>query len=170
VRDFFTLINPQPLFLCQLSLTRRNLRCNAVPVVRAADDAKPGTGLVYITEDSPTVLRGVGTKFTTELAPRKQVMLGKSVNSAAAEIVEVISDTEARLKKEFGGESGKGTGKFLDTLAERDVKGLEYKILPFVDQGEMYGAVYARLKEGGCIGIFPEGTVCPSSLARLRHL
>jgi glycerol-3-phosphate O-acyltransferase / dihydroxyacetone phosphate acyltransferase len=158
VRDFLTFINPQPLFFWQLSLTRRNLRCTAVPVVRAGDDAKPGSGLIYVREDSPTVLRGVGTKFTTELAPRKQVMLGKSVNNAAAEIVEIVSDTEARLKKEFGGESGKGTGKFLDTLAERNVEGLEYKILPFVDQAEMYGAVYARLKEGGCIGIFPEGT------------
>jgi len=129
--------------------------------VRAADDAKRGSGLVYIEEESPTVLRGVDTKFTTELAPRKQVMLGKSLNFATAEVVEILSDTEARLKKEFGGESGKGTGKVLDALAERGVKGLEYKILPYVDQSEMYGAVYARLKEGGCIGIFPEGNAHP---------
>jgi glycerol-3-phosphate O-acyltransferase/dihydroxyacetone phosphate acyltransferase len=137
------------------------LALHVVPVVRAGDDAKPGTGLIYIDEDTPTVLRGAGTKFTTELAPRKQVMLGKSVSNAAAEIVEVISDTEARLKKEFGGENGKSTGRFLEALAEHHVKGLEYKILPFVDQAEMYGAVYARLKEGRCIGIFPEGNAYP---------
>jgi glycerol-3-phosphate O-acyltransferase / dihydroxyacetone phosphate acyltransferase len=84
-------------------------------------------------------------------------MLGKSFNSATAEIVEVISDTEARLKKEFGGESGKGTAKLLETLKEGNLQGVEYKVLPFVDQAVMYGAVYERLQQGGCIGIFPEG-------------
>ena len=160
----FTSPKPKPPLnkLTSLTLT--------VPVVRAADDAKPGKGLIYIKEDSPTVLRGVGTSFTTELAPRKQVMLSKSLDFASAEIVEIISDTEARLKKEFGGESGKGTGKFLDAIAQRGTKGLEYKILPFVDQAEMYSAVYEQLKEGGCIGIFPEGEMhhypilpCPHS-------
>ncbi|KAG8800580.1 hypothetical protein FRC18_007989 [Serendipita sp. 400] len=29
--------------------------------------------------------------------------------------------------------------------------------MPFVDQAEMYSAVYDKLKQGGCIGIFPEG-------------
>jgi glycerol-3-phosphate O-acyltransferase / dihydroxyacetone phosphate acyltransferase len=120
---------------------------------------------VYIRADSPTVLRGVNTKFTTQLAPKKQVMLGKSFGSAAAEIVEIISDTEARLKKEFGGESGRGTNKILDALEERKVEGLEYKVLPYVDQSEMYGAVYEKLKQGGCIGIFPEG----SSFSLLRY-
>lgn len=130
---------------------------HSVPVVRAVDDAKPGQGRVYITQNNPTVLYGIDTKFTQQLAPRKQVMLSKALNSATAEVVEVISDTEVLLKKEFGGESGKGTTKFLELLKEQNVNGVEYKILPFVDQAEMYGAVYERLKEGGCIGIFPEG-------------
>ena len=126
-------------------------------MVRAADDAKPGTGLIYIKGDSPTVLHGVNTKFTTELAPHKQVMLGKSLNSATAEVLEVISDTEVWLKKEFGGESGKGTAKLLETIKVGDRQGVEYKILPYVDQAVMYGAVYEKLRQGGCIGIFPEG-------------
>jgi len=29
--------------------------------------------------------------------------------------------------------------------------------LPKLDQSFMYDAVWARLKEGGCVGIFPEG-------------
>ena len=36
-------------------------------------------------------------------------------------------------------------------------EGLQYKILPHVDQEETYGAVFQRLKEGGAIGVFPEG-------------
>lgn len=89
-----------------------------------------------------------------------QIMLPKSVNSATAEVVEVISDTELRIKKEFGGETGKGTARIREKLAEAKAggqDGLAFKALPFIDQQEMYRGVYERLKEGGCIGIFPEG-------------
>jgi glycerol-3-phosphate O-acyltransferase/dihydroxyacetone phosphate acyltransferase len=89
-----------------------------------------------------------------------QIMLPKSVNSALAEVLEVISDTEMRLKKEFGGESGKGTARIREKVAELQEagqKGLEFKKLPFVDQAHMYRHVYQCLKDGGCIGIFPEG-------------
>lgn len=130
--------------------------------MRAADDAKSGSGLVFITSEDPTLLRGINTKFTEELAPRKQVTLSKSLNLSGAEILEILSDTEARLKKEFGGESGKGTAKVIDALANTEAAGLPYKILPYVDQQTMYGAVYDRLKEGGCIGIFPEGAWSPN--------
>jgi glycerol-3-phosphate O-acyltransferase / dihydroxyacetone phosphate acyltransferase len=89
-----------------------------------------------------------------------QIMLPKSVNSALAEVAEIISDTELRVKKEFGGESGKGTARIRERIAEvrqEGQKGLEFKVLPFVDQQEMYRHVYQCLKDGGCIGIFPEG-------------
>lgn len=86
-----------------------------------------------------------------------QVMLNKALKNTSAEIVEIVSDTEARLKKEFGGESGKGTTSILDYLSSKNVKGVEYKVLPHLDQSEMYASVYAQLKDGGCIGIFPEG-------------
>ena len=132
----------------------------AVPVVRAADDARPGTGRVYLSPDDPCLLLGVGTKFTMEFKPKMQVMLSKAVNSALAEVVEVISDTELRVKKEFGGESGKGTTRIREKMEElkaQGVEGLDYKTLPYVDQSEMYRKVYQELKDGGCIGIFPEG-------------
>ena len=128
-----------------------------VPVTRAADDAKEGSGYVYITEDDPLILRGVDTKFTQELTPKKQIMLSKTLNFASAEVLEVISDTEARLKKEFGKEGGKGTSKILERLKEIPAPGLSYKIVPYVDQQEMYMHVYEKLKSGGCVGIFPEG-------------
>lgn len=42
--------------------------------------------------------------------------------------------------------------------SEAEIKeGLEYKILPHVEQDATYGAVFQRLNEGGAIGIFPEG-------------
>ncbi|KAI6143231.1 hypothetical protein BKA82DRAFT_4184090 [Pisolithus tinctorius] len=120
---------------------------NCIPVVRAIDEAKPGTGLVYLSSDDPCLVLGEGTRFKSEFSPKMQIMLPKSVNSVVAEVLEVISDTE-------------GTACVREKLAEteaRGKRGLPFKILPFIDQQEMYRGVYQRLKEGGCIGIFPEG-------------
>ena len=91
-----------------------------------------------------------------------QILLPKSVNSAIAEVSEVVSDTELRVKREFGGESGKGTARIREKLLELrhdGIEGLEYKKLPFVDQQEMYRYVYQCLNLGGSIGIFPEGKI-----------
>jgi glycerol-3-phosphate O-acyltransferase/dihydroxyacetone phosphate acyltransferase len=114
---------------------------------------------VYLSPDDPCLVLGDGTKFKTEFSPKMQIMLPKSVNSAVAEVVEVISDTVLRVKKEFGGESGKGTMRIREKIGEGqdEKKGLEFKVMPFIDQQEMYRGVYQKLKEGGCIGIFPEG-------------
>jgi glycerol-3-phosphate O-acyltransferase/dihydroxyacetone phosphate acyltransferase len=89
-----------------------------------------------------------------------QVMLSKAMGAIAAEVIEVISDTELRIKKEFGGESGKSTSKLREKVEEAKKdgkKGIAYRKLPFVDQQVMFKYVYQCLKEGGCIGIFPEG-------------
>lgn len=94
-------------------------------------------------------------------------MLPRSIGSLVAEVTEIISDTELRIRKEFGGE--KGTLRIrekLDELRESGQEGIEYKCMPFVDQQEMYRFVYQRLKEGGCIGIFPEGLPLTSFLAK----
>lgn len=67
-----------------------------------------------------------------------------------------------RLKKEFQ-ITGKDERSFVNGTAKVRLQcdatggGLSYKLLPYVDQKEMYGSVYTRLKDGGCIGIFPEG-------------
>ena len=91
-----------------------------------------------------------------------QIMLPKSAGSVVAEVVEVISDTELRIKREFGGESGKGTAlvrEKLRQLREQEGKevGLEFKKVPHIDQQQTYHHVYECLNEGGCIVIFPEG-------------
>lgn len=138
------------------------LNVGIVPVARAADHAKPGTGRISLSKDDPCLVIGHGTLFKSELSPKWQIMLSKSLGSAIGEIVEVISDTELRIKKEFGGESGKATSRIRQKLQENSEKGetgLEYKRLPFIDQQKMYKFVYKRLTEGGCIGIFPEGWV-----------
>ncbi|CAK5277709.1 unnamed protein product, partial [Mycena citricolor] len=132
---------------------------NSIPVVRAADSAKAGSGKITLSAADPCVVLGSGTRFTTELKPRMQLMLAKSLGSPIAEVAEIVSDTELRIKKEFGG--GKGTGRIREKVEELRAAGedggLQYKCMPFVDQQEMYQYVYNSLNEGGSIGIFPEG-------------
>ncbi|KAF9264708.1 glycerol-3-phosphate O-acyltransferase [Marasmius fiardii PR-910] len=133
---------------------------NSIPVERAADNAKAGTGKVYLSDDDPCLVRGKDTKFTAEFSPKMQILLPKSVDYAIAEVVEVISDTELKIKREFGGDKGKGTNKVREKVAEsrrEGQEGLEFKTLPYVNQQDMYRYVYDCLKRGGSIGIFPEG-------------
>lgn len=132
-----------------------------VPVARAADDAKAGAGRIRLSDSDPLLVLGDGTNFTTQLKVKSQILLPKTVGYLIGEVTEIISDTELRIKKDFGGESGKGTERLREKLAELKANGedgIDYKTMPFIDQQEMYRFVYQRLKEGGCIGIFPEGT------------
>jgi glycerol-3-phosphate O-acyltransferase/dihydroxyacetone phosphate acyltransferase len=134
-------------------------------VSRAADDAKPCSGVVYLDDSDPCLVRGEGTSFMSDFSPKMQVMLPKSLGSIAAEVIEVLSDTELKIKREFGGESGKGTSKIREKVEEArqaGQRGLPFRKLPFVDQEVMYRFVYDCLKEGGCIGIFPEGACAPT--------
>jgi glycerol-3-phosphate O-acyltransferase / dihydroxyacetone phosphate acyltransferase len=89
-----------------------------------------------------------------------QIMLPKSVGSPVAEVTQVISDTELKVKRVFGGEAGKVTSRIrekTDELRTQGVDGMEFERLPFVDQQEAFRLVYQRLTEGKYIGIFPEG-------------
>ncbi|KAJ6482556.1 hypothetical protein C8R45DRAFT_304732 [Mycena sanguinolenta] len=124
---------------------------NSIPVARAADSIKPGTGRVRLSPENPCLVIGEGTRFLTEFKPRMQIMLPKSLASGTAEVAEVISDTELKIKKEFAAEGEKLTDKL------REAGDVEFRKLPFIDQQDMYRHVYDALKWGGSIGIFPEG-------------
>lgn len=152
----------------------------SVSVGRALDLKKPAKGKIYLPdpENDPTLVKGIGTDFTNE----KVYMVGgllvlPSVNNAAAntEIAEIISDEEIRMKKPFKGDvaykqltgkepSSDGTNGANGHMVNGDVEdkdsgyeGTKFSVAPHVDQSKVYEAVFQRLKEGGCIGIFPEG-------------
>ena len=140
--------------------THHCLTVSKVPVFRAADYASPGMGRIRLSPDDPCTVLGEGTKFLSEFAPRMQILLQRSVGSPIAEVTQVISDTELKIKREFGGENGKGTSRIrekTDELRTQGVDGMDFKRLPFVDQQETFRRVYQRLTEGGYVGIFPEG-------------
>lgn len=144
----------------------------AVPVGRALDSTKPGTGKIYLpdAEKNPTLVRGVGTQFEKECQIGGLLVLPTvNGNAANAEILEIHGNEEIKLKKEFKGNTAieQLTGKFkingeankpeISDVEEQDFRGTSYKTAPKVDQSFVYDAVFERLQSGGCVGIFPEG-------------
>ncbi|WWC66412.1 uncharacterized protein I206_100314 [Kwoniella pini CBS 10737] len=134
---------------------------DSIPVARAADYAKAGKGRIVLSESDPLLVTGLNTAFTSQVKPKSQLVLPKSAAYASATIEEVISDTELRLKGEFVIPSKDGSANVKASTRVRSEgeskDGLEYKVLPHVEQDQTYGACFTRLKEGGCIGVFPEG-------------
>ncbi len=123
-------------------------------MARAADSAKAGSGTIRFHSSGDRLhIQGTGTKFTKQLQVKGALCLPKEYGHPTAEIAEIISDTEVKLKKEFKDVHNKA--KVKDALESSD--GSAYTCLPFVDQTQMYASVYEKLAEGGSLGIFPEG-------------
>ncbi|CAO3634555.1 unnamed protein product [Mucor hiemalis] len=122
---------------------------NAIPVIRPQDLAKEGEGRIQLLNRKTDPLRiiGIDTKFTTQLKPRDSIMLPKG--SGISEVVQVISDTEVLIKKEF---------KELRALALlTSNEGSPFKCVPHIEQDSVYKCVHDELNNGRGITIFPEG-------------
>ena len=135
--------------------------------MRAQDEAKSGSGYISLSVDDPCLIIGHGTKFLSELSPKMQIMLPKSLGSSLAEVSEILSDTSLRIRKEFGGDNSKHTSKLREKVKENQATGkpgVEFKRIPHIDHQEMYQHVYECMKSGGCLGIFPEGQENPFQL------
>ena len=149
-------------------------KVGAVPVGRALDMVKPGTGLIYSPDpiNDPLLIRGIGTKFESKEIQIGGLLVLPSVKGTAAnaEIAEVISNEELRLKKPFKGQAAMQqltgrddvdeSGKFTNQDVKGTMDGFEgsrYKTAPKVDQTQVYDAVFDRLSADGAVGIFPEG-------------
>jgi len=160
--DSWTAVSRASSYLSDVELT-------PVPVSRAADYAKAGKGRIILSDTSPLIVTGINTQFKSQLEPRSQLVLPKSAGYASAVIAEVISDTEVKLKSEFvvpskGGSTNVKASERVRSEAEQK-EGLEYKVLPHVEQEATYGAVFQRLKDAGCIGVFPEGELLDLNLS-----
>ncbi|TPX58099.1 hypothetical protein PhCBS80983_g03341 [Powellomyces hirtus] len=119
----------------------------AIPVVRPQDLVQKGQGKLLFNPEAPSLFQGEKTSFKKQLHPRAVIKLTKDMGQY--EVVEVVSDTEVRIKKPIVDTA------VLEYLAAE--KGVDYKVIPHVDQSEMFDAVTERLERGGCVGIFPEG-------------
>lgn len=122
---------------CQLS----------IPVVRAQDLLNKGTGKIFINfDEDPLLVKGVNTKFLSECTVKGLLALPQSLG--ASEIMEIRSDTELVIRKEF-----KSSDKIKKLLRD----GSSFKKADKVDQKHVYKLVFDHLSNGNCIGIFPEG-------------
>jgi glycerol-3-phosphate O-acyltransferase/dihydroxyacetone phosphate acyltransferase len=142
----------------------------AVPVGRALDSTKSVKGNVYLPDpdNDPTLLRGHDTNFEHKDFQVGGLIVLPAVKNAAAnaEILEILGPEELRLKKPFKGSTALNqlTGRKLvvpDGKTEDDMPkefaGTPFKVAPKVDQTKVYDAVFEKLNQGGCVGIFPEG-------------
>ena len=134
----------------------------SISVTRATDDTKDGSGRIFLSskESDPCILQGKNTKFTRELAPKKQVLLSKQLGFVTVEVVEVLDDCRMRVKKPFPTkvvEALREEGNKIEDGSDSELDGIPFKTLPYDDQTQMYGKVFEKLKNGGCLGIFPEG-------------
>lgn len=123
-------------------------RCQlSIPVVRAQDLLNKGTGKIFVDfDEDPLLVKGVKTKFLSECTVKGLLALPQSLG--ASEIMEVRSDTELVIRKEF-----KSTDKIKKLLRD----GTSFKKADKVDQKHVYKLVFDHLSNGNCIGIFPEG-------------
>ncbi|KAI8637532.1 hypothetical protein BD408DRAFT_353596 [Parasitella parasitica] len=115
----------------------------AIPVIRPQDLATKGKGQLLANKESAAVLHGKDTLFKSQVTPRDMIVLSRSLSF---EVVEVVSDTELRLKTEL-------TPEAIDHISHSPT----YKIIPHVDQGVLYEKVHERLNQNESIVIFPEG-------------
>ncbi|KAH9830550.1 putative acyltransferase [Teratosphaeria destructans] len=150
----------------------------SVPVGRALDSKKPAKGKIYLPdpEGDPTLIRGNGVDFKDEKVYQVGGLLVlPTVNQTAAnaEIKEIVSENEIRLKKPFkaevaikqltGQDIGEGNGHLPGDVRRpeeksgADFEGTSFSVAPHIDQSAVYDAVFKRIRSGGCIGIFPEG-------------
>lgn len=121
----------------------------AIPVVRQQDNLVSHPGKIYVSYDEGSdkcIVHGKGTYFTRDCNERGMIALPQSLG--ASEIVEIISDTKLRIRKEF-----KNTEQVKKLLKN----GTKYKYADKIDQKNVYQMVFKHLLHGNCLGIFPEG-------------
>lgn len=94
----------------------------------------------------------------------------KNTAGASIDIAQIIGPEEVRVKRPFKGklamqqltgrddidENGNFTNKGVKGCAP-GFEGTKFKLAPHTDQTKVYEAVFSRLRNGGCVGIFPEG-------------
>jgi glycerol-3-phosphate O-acyltransferase/dihydroxyacetone phosphate acyltransferase len=114
----------------------------SIPVERPQDIAKDGIGTVTITKMAVT---GTTTQFTKQIQPKDQL----KVNGQLHRVQSVEDDFHLTLKHPTEADD--------ETETEVDTVDATFKIFPHIDHKDLYAAVFARLKKGEVVGIFPEG-------------
>jgi glycerol-3-phosphate O-acyltransferase/dihydroxyacetone phosphate acyltransferase len=117
-----------------------------VPVVRPQDLATPGTGKIRVSSsDEMNLIEGIDTKFKEQVQPKDLINISKTLK---VQVDKVLSETQIRLATPL---------KASDVELLRKDDGVKYKIIPHVDQHDLFDKVHDSLAQGRSIVIFPEG-------------
>ena len=133
-----------------------------VPVKRAQDDAKGGTGTIKFskpqtivtksdTDDEEIIItvNGIDTKFTEELVVGDKIRTSDSAHGFKVQSIE--SDTRMVV-------DGQGLpSDFPTSLFDEKAKPLSYDLLKHTPLTTVFEKVLDRLAGNGALGIFPEG-------------
>jgi glycerol-3-phosphate O-acyltransferase/dihydroxyacetone phosphate acyltransferase len=126
---------------------------DVVPVKRAQDGAKKGTGTVVFSKqdyESTSLLsvQGTDTQFTQQLSKGDKIR--PAGTATAVKITELVDDTVLLVDGSDISEED------LETIFSK-TEPHAYDVIKRVDQKVVYEKVLDKLASGGCIGIFPEG-------------
>ncbi|KAI5951291.1 hypothetical protein KGF54_004365 [Candida jiufengensis] len=125
--------------------------CSSIPVERAQDLLKKGTGKILVDSNDDRTLIGEGTEFTKECEPKGLIGLPNSLGNS--QILEVVDDNKLILKKAFTSPKR----EIQERIDEKLKNGTDFKIAPHIDNHIVFQKVFDHLNEGKVLGIFPEG-------------
>ncbi|KAI5949999.1 hypothetical protein KGF57_004509 [Candida theae] len=125
--------------------------CSAIPVERAQDLLKKGTGKIYVDKEDNRIIRGEGTKFNAECQVKGLIGLPNSLGNGS--IQEIFDDEKILLKKPFSSPRE----EIQQRIDEKLHAGTEFKIAPHIDNHVVFQNVFTHLNDGKVLGIFPEG-------------
>ncbi|SJK85821.1 glycerol-3-phosphate O-acyltransferase / dihydroxyacetone phosphate [Babesia microti strain RI] len=137
-------INRQISFLTAEKSMKRNVighfakLAGCIPVKRPQDLKYRGLGNIIFEN---TRVKGVNTRFLIDINVGDKI----TIDSVASQVVEIISETELILDSP------------LNINCTDMIKGMSFKILPKVNQTEVYDKTTTSLINGNAIAIFPEG-------------
>ncbi|KAJ3207449.1 hypothetical protein HK099_000265 [Clydaea vesicula] len=133
-------------------------KLKAIGVVRGQDLTFKGTGKIKLSSSSVSknYLIGVNnsTKFLSEVKVKSVIAFQINSFKFQKTVSEIIDDQYLKFKENLSEEELAAISNYSEDLLN---SGVDYKITPFVDQGDMFTNVIEQLKKGGSVGIFPEG-------------
>ena len=128
----------------------------SLPVIRPQDQAKPAEGSIMSYDAESHVLTGASTQFSRDVKKGELIILKGVPKVAPLSVVEVLDDNRLVVKPPVKPEDeADGTGGQPITLSLSAAVG--FKIVPRIDQSEIFAKVHQGLVRGEAVGIFPEG-------------
>ena len=132
---------------------------DAIPVIRPQDRARASPGTITGFDEASLQLLGSSEcAFMTNVKKGEMVLLSGVKGIAPLVIQEVVSDTCLVIKKPVKGDDEPDAGEPATlSLPTTSPQGVTFKVIPKIDQSEVFKKVHDALCDGRCIGIFPEG-------------